>query len=138
MHKAFVDGTCRPNPGQGAYGFIIYDATGKELRRENGFVGEDVTSIIAEYTAVIRALEAARAMGIGKIAVFSDSQVTVKQLNGDSRVYEPRLKRLRRRTLTMRKRFEKVVFVYISREQNITADALANEFFSKDAVAGRG
>ncbi len=138
MHKAFVDGACRPNPGRGAYGFIIYNAKGKELKRENGSAGENVTSNVAEYTAIIRALKAAIAMNIGQLAVFSDSQVTVRQLNGDCRVCEPRLKKLHSEALSLLEGFEKVVFVYIRRHQNIPADSLANEFFAKTSAVGRG
>lgn len=44
MHRAYVDGACRPNPGLGAYRHIIYDEKGLELRRESGLVGRNTSN----------------------------------------------------------------------------------------------
>jgi ribonuclease HI len=137
MYKAYVDGACRPNPGRGAYGFIICDDKGRVLKQEKGPAGENVTNNIAEYTAVIKAIRAAIAMDIDKLVVFSDSQIIIKQLNGEYQVYDPRLKQLHNEVLMLLEWFEKVVFVYINRQQNKLADALANEFYEGEA-AGTG
>ncbi|NLJ77703.1 MAG: ribonuclease HI family protein [Peptococcaceae bacterium] len=140
MYKAYVDGACRPNPGRGAYGFIIYDPKGVEIKRENGSVGEKVTNNIAEYTAVIKAIRSAVAMGVGRLAVFSDSQLVVKQLNGDYRVHDPQLKKLHTKALSLLEWFEQVELIHISRKRNRLADALANEYYSQTAsfVAAEG
>ncbi len=137
MHKAYVDGGCRPNPGRGAYGFILYDDRGREIKRQNGSAGENVTNNIAEYTAVLEVLKAAKSMSIEHLVVFSDSQIIIKQLNGDYNVYEPRLQTLHREAMDLINAFEKVVFVYIRRSQNRLADALTNQYFGKMAEAGQ-
>lgn len=133
MHKAYVDGACRPNPGRGAYGFIIYDPKDREVKRENGPVGEKVTNNIAEYTAVIKAIRSAIAMGVDRLVVFSDSQLVVKQLNGDYRVYDPQLKKLHTEALSLLEWLEQVKFIHISRKRNRLADALANEYYNQTA-----
>ena len=137
MHKAYVDGGCRPNPGRGAYGYILYDNRGRVIQRQNGSAGENVTNNIAEYIAVLEALKAAKNMNIKNLAVFSDSQIIVKQLNGDYNVYEPRLQVLHREAMDLMHAFEKVAFVHIRRSQNRLADALTNQYFGKTAEAGQ-
>ncbi len=137
MHKAYVDGGCRPNPGRGAYGYILYDDRGWEIKRQNGSAGVNVTNNISEYIAVLEVLKAAKSMRIGHLVIFSDSQIIVKQLNGDYNVYEPRLQTLHREAMSLMNAFEKVVFVHIRRNQNRLADALTNQYFGKIAEAGR-
>lgn len=134
MYKAFVDGACRPNPGRGAYGFIIYDMTGREIKRQNGPVGENVTNNIAEYTAVIKALQVAIGIGIKYLVVFSDSQLTVRQLNGEYNVGNSQLKRLNNQALELANQFTKVIFIHIKRSHNKKADALTDQYYSRVAA----
>ncbi len=135
MYKAYTDGGCRPNPGKGAFGYLIYDDLGKELKRENGFVGENVTNNIAEYTAIIKALKAAISMGIKHLTVYTDSQLVIKHLSGDYKVQEPRLKGLYNEVLSIMEQIEKVEFVQIRRNQNKLADALTGQYYSKASMA---
>lgn len=81
MHKAYVDGACRPNPGRGAYTYLLFDERG-EIRRECGLVGERCTNNMAEYAAVIRALEGALSLQIRRLTVCMDSELVVRQLQG--------------------------------------------------------
>lgn len=129
MHKVYVDGACRPNPGRGAYGYIIYNQNGREVKRENGPVGEYVTNNIAEYTAVIKALRAAKAMAVECLAVYSDSQLVVKQLNGDFNVYDPKIRQLYEEALSLQEFFAKVEYIHIRRSQNRLADALTDQYY---------
>lgn len=136
MFKAYVGGACRPNPGRGAYGFFIYDQNGRELKRENGQVGENVTNNIAEYAAVIKVLQAAKDMDIEWMVVYSDSQLVVKQLNGDFQVYDPKIRKLHSEVMLLLECFLKVEFVHIRRKQNKLADALSDQYYRKVVVGG--
>jgi ribonuclease HI len=73
-------------------------------------------------------------MDIKHLAVFSDSRLVIKQINGDYRVTDPRLKTLHAEALMLLEWFKKIVFVHIRRERNALADALAEEYFSTAAA----
>ncbi len=131
MYTAFVDGGCRPNPGKGSYGVILYNKFMDEIYRENGLVGKYVTNNIAEYTAVLKALEIAASYGIQNIEIRSDSELVVKQLNGQYQVNDQGLKKLYNKAKKISKNFGSVLFTHIPRKQNLKADNLATEFFEE-------
>lgn len=129
MHKAYVDGACRPNPGVGAYGYVIYDPANRIVKAGNGSVGKNTTNTIAEYTAIIKAMEAAIRERIDCLVVYSDSQAVVRQLSGIHKIHNRDMRRLRLRVEFLAKQLEKVCYVFIPREMNGVADAIAAEFY---------
>jgi ribonuclease HI len=82
---AHIDGGSRGNPGPAAAGFVLNDANGTRLQAKGLVLGE-ATNNVAEYTALAKALEAARQMGAEEVVVFSDSELLVKQINGQYKV----------------------------------------------------
>jgi len=130
MYRAYVNGACQPNPGKGAYGFIFYNKFGKEIYREHGPVGNYTTNNIAEYTAVIKALEYASNTGIQKLHIFSDSLLVVNQLNEIHKVKNLELQKLHRKVMQLAQKFSAVKFEHISREKNKQADKLANSYLN--------
>ena len=94
---AYIDGGARGNPGPAGYGVRIEDEQGALINEFNGFLGS-ATNNVAEYTALVRALELAAEHGVKALAVFSDSELLVKQMNGEYRVKSEDLRELHRRT----------------------------------------
>jgi|SRR5581483_10406082 len=124
------DGGARGNPGPAAIGVTIEDAQGKLIHQFGKRIGE-TTNNVAEYTAVIEALDyIAKELHVGKqdsISFHLDSQLVVSQLNGIYRVKDPKL-----RMLLLRVREKEGVlgipisYRHIPREQNRGADKMVN------------
>jgi ribonuclease HI len=121
----YTDGGSRGNPGPAAYAYVI-KRPGEVDVQENGFLGE-TTNNIAEYTGLVKALEHAKELGGHKLVVNSDSELMVKQMNGQYKVKNEGLRPLYNQAALMRKQFDSVVIKHIYREQNAQADALCNE-----------
>src|SRR5438876_1143846 len=68
-----IDGGSRGNPGPASYGFVLHPA-GMSALEEKGYLGQ-TTNNFAEYTALIKALERAAAMGARRLHVLSDSEL---------------------------------------------------------------
>ena len=79
-----VDGSCIPNPGNMAIGIVIY-RDGELWKKINELIGVG-TNNIAEYCAVIRGLEEIKDLSADSIEFYCDSQLVVKQLNGQFKV----------------------------------------------------
>ena len=96
MHKelhVYTDGGSRGNPGPAAIGVVVCSAEDVLLVEHKEFLGE-ATNNIAEYTAMIRALEIAKDFTTGLVICVSDSELMVKQLNGEYKVKAEHLKPL--------------------------------------------
>lgn len=97
-----------------------------------------MTNNEAEYHAALLGLELARELRAGRVDILSDSEVVVRQMAGTSRVNSPRLKTLHRDTCRVVADFEEVRFVYVGRDENKLADALAAEALGGRLVAMPG
>ena len=87
------DGGARGNPGPGAIGVIVREE-GKILRKYSRFIGENVTNNIAEYEALIKALELARRYTTDEITCVVDSELVYNQLMGKYKVNHPKMMEL--------------------------------------------
>jgi Ribonuclease HI len=108
--QLFFDGACEPvNPGGiGAYGFVVYEGN-REVYGEGGVVcvgGALCTNNVAEYTALIKAMEWALAAGAREVEVYGDSQLVVRQMLGVYQVRAPHLKPLFEKAVELSRRFE--------------------------------
>jgi ribonuclease HI len=121
-----ADGASRGNPGESAAGAVISDARGRTIKELKCFLGM-ATNNVAEYRAVILALEKALELGAGSVTVYLDSELVVRQLRGEYRVREGHLKTLHQQALEILNRFSKYAIHYVPREENRRADQLANE-----------
>jgi ribonuclease HI len=120
-----IDGAARGNPGPAAFGFVIrHDG---EILLEEGGVLEDTTNNVAEYTALLKALAKARELKASSVLVRSDSELLVKQMNGQYKVKNPNLKELHQEATQLREHFRLVRFSHVPREENREADRLCNE-----------
>jgi formyltetrahydrofolate-dependent phosphoribosylglycinamide formyltransferase len=122
----YTDGGSRDNPGPAAAAFVLTDKNGNRLGAKGLFLGK-TTNNVAEYTAVIKALEAVKQLGAKKISVFSDSELLVKQINGQYKVKSEQLRPLFRQTIELLDEFEQKIVQYIPREKNYEADKLVNQ-----------
>ncbi len=122
----YTDGGSRGNPGPAAAGFVLIDTNGTQLLGKAFFLGR-TTNNVAEYTAIIKALEAAKQKGGKRITVFSDSELLVRQLNGQYKVKSEQVRPLYRQATFLMDEFESCKVQYIAREENKEADKLVNQ-----------
>jgi ribonuclease HI len=121
----FSDGAARGNPGPAGAGWVIRDLDRGLIEEGNAFLGRK-TNNEAEYEAVIHSLQAARALGAVDVALRSDSELLVRQINGQYRVRNERLTRLHRAAREVIQAFRRFEVRHVPREENVDADAQAN------------
>lgn len=122
---AHVDGGARGNPGPSGYGVVIEDDAGRDVAKLNKFLGHR-TNNYAEYSGLLAALEYAIEHRLG-LEVLSDSELMVKQLNGEYKVRSPELKVLYDRARAMVRDVGWFKIRHVRRELNKEADKLANQ-----------
>ncbi len=134
---AYTDGGSRGNPGPAAAGFILSEAGGAPLQSKAFFLGK-ATNNVAEYTAVIRAIEAALQIGAEELTVFSDSELLVRQINGEYRVKSENIKPLYEQAVDLLSQIKSWKVRHIMRAENSQADGLVNQALDRRAdVEGR-
>src|SRR5437588_2430163 len=87
------DGGSRGNPGPAGIGVVVRAQDGTPLVTLGRFIGR-ATNNVAEYRALITALQKAKELGARKILVRGDSELIVRQMNGEYRVKNPDLREL--------------------------------------------
>jgi len=122
----YTDGSAQPNPGPAGIGVVVLDESGAIILEASHSIGR-ATNNQAEYKAVVRGLEEAVRLGAEDVEVRSDSELLVRQLNGQYRVRNPELKPLYQRSLQLVKGFRSWAVVHIPRERNQAADALSRK-----------
>jgi len=120
-----TDGASQGNPGPAAIGATIKDKQGKLIGRISQRIGQ-ATNNQAEYRAIIAALEEATRLGAKQVKINSDSQLVVRQINGEYRVKKATLKPLHQRVKKLLSSLDGFTITYIPRQQNQEADKLAN------------
>ncbi|NLG87127.1 MAG: reverse transcriptase-like protein, partial [Firmicutes bacterium] len=83
-----IDGASRGNPGPAGIGVVIADVSGTVLAEVSEYIGE-VTNNVAEYKALLKGLQEAARIGAKDVSIYSDSELLVKQMNGQYRVRHP-------------------------------------------------
>lgn len=121
-----VDGAARGNPGEAGCGAVIVDEAGEVVKELSCYLGH-ATNNVAEYEGLLLGLQALLDLEKKNIRVQSDSQLLVRQLNGQYRVKDEKLKRLFERAVNLLRRFDRVRIVHVPRELNRHADRLANQ-----------
>ena len=122
----YTDGASRGNPGEAGIGVVVVTAAGEPVAEIADYLGR-ATNNVAEYTALQVGLEKARELGARRIEIRSDSELMVRQVNGQYRVNNEGLLPLFREVAALLRRFEQVTVRHIPRERNRRADALANQ-----------
>ena len=122
----YTDGLSKGNPGIAAIGAVIKDERGKTIGTISQRIGV-TTNNVAEYQALITALQKALKLGGKKIEIRSDSELMVKQLNGKYKIKSAALRPLYLEAAQLLGQFEKAIIKHIPRELNTEADRLANQ-----------
>jgi ribonuclease HI len=125
-----VDGASRGNPGPAGAGAVIKGPDGEVLKRLTKNLGI-ATNNVAEYEALILALEEAVSLGCSAVDVFADSELMVKQMRGEYRVKNEALKGLHAIAKKLVESFRDFSISHVRREFNSEADGLANEAIDK-------
>ena len=127
----YIDGASRGNPGHASYGFAVLNSDGEVVHSGSGYIGIS-TNNVAEYTALREALRFALAQSIHSVQIRSDSELVVKQLNGEYKVKSEHLAVLNEECRQLLRRFEWYEIKHIPRLQNKIADRLANEALDEE------
>ncbi len=121
----YVDGAARGNPGPAAAGIVFQDPAGVTVKAVGKTIGV-ATNNVAEYFALVYALQEALMMGAQEVAVFTDSELVAKQCSGEYRVKDASLKVLWTLVDHLKRGFKKVSITHVPREENKLADKEAN------------
>lgn len=124
--EIFIDGACLGNPGPAGIGVVIKDGGKDPIRELSKFIGE-TTNNVAEYLALVYALQEALLLGYEKVSVKSDSELLVKQLDGSYKVRQPNLRLFHDLAVHLRRGFKDCSIEHIPRSKNAHADALAGK-----------
>ena len=122
---ANVDGGARGNPGPAGYGVVIEDEVGRPIAELSEYLGPQ-TNNYAEYSGLLSALNYALRHGFKALKVVSDSELMVKQINGQYKVSSPTLKELYERAMKLIDQLDCFEIKHVLREKNREADRLAN------------
>ena len=121
----YTDGASRGNPGPAGAGAVLGDENGKRLAKVSRSLGR-ATNNEAEYMALIIGLEESIRLGARRLHLRLDSELVVRQLEGQYRVKNRRLQPLYQRVLVLLQELEAYDILHIRRESNREADALAS------------
>ena len=124
--QIYTDGGARGNPGPSAAAAVIQDNTGEVLATAAEYMPH-ATNNQAEYKAILIGLEKAKELGVEEVEMFMDTELAVKQLNGEYKVKNAELAKLFVKIWNLTHEFKKVSFTHVKREHNKEADALVNK-----------
>jgi ribonuclease HI len=137
--EIYIDGASRGNPGPAGIGAVFLapgsDGAGKPLRQLSKPLGV-ATNNVAEYLALIYALQEAAAAGYNDIRVRTDSELLVRQLNGQYKVRQPHLRVFHDLARQLIRGFDAFGIAHVPRERNRAADRLAGQAAAR-ALAGQ-
>ena len=124
--KVYTDGASRGNPGPAACAFIVVQSS-KIIFSDVKYISR-ATNNIAEYNAIINALNYVKDAYSGEIEINSDSNLAIQQINGKWKINYPHLAKLQRKVLEISKKFKDVKFTHIPRENHFIkiCDELCN------------
>lgn len=122
--KLYTDGASRGNPGKAGGGIVLVD--GEKVEERSIYFGVK-TNNEAEYLALIEGLRLALQRGVRILRIMMDSELVVKQLQGDYRVKDSKIVPLFREARALLGNFDRWVVEHVDRGDNKAADRLANK-----------
>src|SRR3989338_3555875 len=137
----YTDGGSRGNPGKAAIGVVFCNEMGQEIKKFGEYLGDGLTNNEAEYSAVIFALKKFKALfgkpiaKISEVEVRSDSELLVKQMNGEYKIENEKIQKFFIEIWNLKIDFKSIKFKHIPREKNKEADRLVNEALDSEAGA---
>jgi ribonuclease HI len=137
VHIANIDGASRGNPGPASYALILKDPSGKIIFQLGKRIGRQ-TNNVAEYYALLAALDYATGHGIRGLRIRSDSELLVQQMRGRYKVKSADLRPLYERASKLMRQLDYFAIEHVPREMNREADALANQALDGGATHYEG
>jgi ribonuclease HI len=130
--RTYSDGGARGNPGPGAIGVLVCDDQGEILEQHEDLLGV-VTNNVAEYCALIAALELARVMKAKEVVSFMDSELVVRQMEGRYRIKSDHIRKLYEEAKNLEKKFKKVSYTHLPRthEKMKLVDKMVNQALNR-------
>ena len=125
-YRVFTDGASRGNPGHAGLGILIQDDAGHTLLETHEYIGL-ATNNVAEYRALLVAMERLAGMPAAPVTFHLDSELVVRQLNGQYKVKDAKMKELYEQVRRHLTKLTGAKFVHVAREKNQRADELANQ-----------
>ena len=124
--RLFTDGGSRGNPGPAAAAYVLEADDGHVLAAQGETIGV-ATNNVAEYRALVDGLAKALELGVDDLEVISDSELVVKQMNGEYRVKNPAMVDLSLEAARIARQIGRVRYKAVRRIENELADSLVNE-----------
>ena len=121
-----ADGGSRGNPGPAGIGAVLSDSKGKNIAEVSKYIGV-TTNNVAEYLAVIYALQEAVYKEAKRVKLKIDSQLVARQLKGEYKVKDKNIRIFFDLALNLLKSFDKIEIEEVPREENKEADKLVNQ-----------
>ena len=126
-----VDGGARGNPGPAAIGVVVSGPDGSVLDEVAERIGV-ATNNVAEYRALLRGLERAKALGAREIEIVNDSELVARQVSGVYKVKHAAMKPLHAEAMAALREFDRWRIRSVPRADNARADELVNEALDAD------
>src|SRR5689334_4871614 len=126
------DGGSRGNPGPAGIGVVVRAKDGTPLVTLGRFIGR-ATNNVAEYRALITAMDEAKKLGARNIVIRGDSELIIRQMRGEYRVKHPDMKELYDEAQSLVSDFDSAKIEHNLRHKNELADKLANLAMDKRA-----
>jgi len=133
----YIDGASRGNPGRAGAGVWITDGEGKKISEVSRYLGHK-TNNEAEYWALLLGLKEAKRLGGEALQIFTDSELVERQIKGVYRVKDLDLKPLHKTVIENLKTFSSFEIGSVPREENRTADRLANQAIQRRIAKEKG
>ncbi len=124
IYIVFSDGAARGNPGPAGAGYVIYDKDNNKVSEKSIPLGI-TTNNIAEYTAVLKAAKEVLLLKPEKVYFKLDSELVVKQVKGEYKVKDEKLKVLYNELMGILNNLSYEIS-HVRRNENKVADALSN------------
>lgn len=123
--EVYIDGASKGNPGPSGIGVVIC-RDGSPIKNISSYIG-NATNNVAEYTALIYALEEALILKADALKVKTDSELLHRQLMKIYKIKDPGIRGLFERVSRLIAAFKSVEITHIPREENKGADRLATK-----------
>jgi ribonuclease HI len=124
-YQIYSDGACRGNPAHSGIGAVILDDSGKIVHEIAKYIGV-ATNNVAEYEALLAALDYCVKHKLSPVEILADSQLLIRQLRGEYKVRHPNIIPLYRKAQEYLSHLKITGFQHVPREENKLADKLAN------------
>ena len=125
-YKLEFDGCSKGNPGRAGAGAVLYEGS-REIWSDAKYVGDKETNNVAEYTGLIMGLHEARQRNISRLLVRGDSELIIKQMNGQYAVKSENIRHYHQAAKDLASQFKWIEFRHVYRKDNARADELSNK-----------